>query len=354
MTVKSNKFAAANSREFYLQIYWNSGANFWEKLLQKNTYYNITDKKSYIYDGEKWNVMCQDGLDGQNGIDGKSIVWKGSFPSSDVVELQSSQINWAYYNTTDKKAYIFDGTKWCILAQDGKDGANGKNTIEINGIVETEGNIPTVISFPQLIQNGTETMVSFVAGRFEFDNNSDNDLPQQTVFTFVLENDSTKKIEIVHDTEVNNLELRIKRNGNAIVTKSSSENLLNLYDQSLDGEKYIFESASVTFGKGWNLKGILKFTPSVCPTEIEIPNRKTNLSLVETDNGVQITLNNIPPETTSIYIRQILDNYWSQIFNIYNNSNNSFPSSIQVYDCYVENGKKISVLCRCLLWQQLG
>ena len=38
MTVKSNKFAAANSREFYLQIYWNSGANFWEKLLQKNKY----------------------------------------------------------------------------------------------------------------------------------------------------------------------------------------------------------------------------------------------------------------------------------------------------------------------------
>ena len=36
MTVKSNKFAGANSREFHLQIYWNSGANFWEKLLQKN------------------------------------------------------------------------------------------------------------------------------------------------------------------------------------------------------------------------------------------------------------------------------------------------------------------------------
>ena len=54
MTVKSNKFAAANTREFYLQIYWNSGANFWEKLLQKN-------KKAYegFFTNEKQTDMSQ-------------------------------------------------------------------------------------------------------------------------------------------------------------------------------------------------------------------------------------------------------------------------------------------------------
>ena len=302
-------------------------------------YYNTIDKKSYIYDGEKWNVMSQDGIDGQNGIDGKSIVWKGSFQSSDVIELRSPQINWAYYNITDKKAYIFDGAKWCILAQDGKDGANGKNTIEINGIVETEGNVPSVISFPKLIQNETETMVSFVAGRFEFENDSDNDLPQQTVFSFALENDTSKKIKIVFDSENTYLELQIVNGGRTVNTRRSNENLLDLYDQSIDGEKYIFESASVTFGKGWELKGVLNFTPSVCPNEVQMPRRKTGISLVETEDGIQITLNNIPSDASSIYIRQIVDNYWSQIFNISRNSNYSFPSSIQVYDCYVENGK---------------
>lgn len=305
-------------------------------------YYNTTDKKSYIYDGEKWNVMCQDGLDGQNGIDGKSIVWKGSFSSSDDEELRNPQINWAYYNTSDKKAYIFDGTKWCILSQDGKDGANGKNTVEINGIVETEGNIPDVISFPKLIQNESETKVSFVAGSFKFENDNDNTLPQKTVFTFVSEIDTTKKIEIVHDTEVNNLELRIKRNGNAIATKRSSENLLELYDQSLDGEKYIFESASVTFGKGWELKGVLKFTPSDCPEEIQMPLRKPRMILTPTDDGVQISLESISPDASRIEIGRrnadLPNSWWIYIFNSSESSSGIFPSTIQVCDSFVETG----------------
>ena len=305
-------------------------------------YYNTTDKKSYIYDGEKWCVMSRDGIDGQNGIDGKSIIWKGSFASADAAELRNPQINWAYYNITDKKAYIYDGTKWTILSQDGKDGANGKNTIEINGIVETEGNIPSVISFPKLIQNGTNTMISFIAGNFEFENDSDNDLPQQTVFTFVLENDNTKKIEVFYDSEINSLELRIKRNGNTIATKRSSENLLDLYDQSLDGEKFILESATVIFGKGWNLKGVLKFTPSVCPEEIQMPLRKPRMILTPTNGGVQISLENISSDTSRIEIgRRTADmsnSWWIYIFNSYNSTNGCLPSTIQVCDSFVETG----------------
>ena len=305
-------------------------------------YYNTIDKKSYIYDGEKWNVMSQDGIDGQNGIDGKSIVWKGSFQSSDVIELKSPQINWAYYNTTDKKAYIFDGAKWCILAQDGKDGADGKNTIEINGIVETEGNVPSVISFPKLIQNETETMVSFVAGRFEFENDSDNDLPQQTVFSFALENDTSKKIKIVFDSENTYLELQIVNGGRTVNTRRSNENLLDLYDQSLDGEKYIFESASVTFGKGWELKGILSFTPSVCPAEIQFPLRRPRMILTPTNDGIQINLEAISTDVSRIEIgRRTADmsnSWWIYIFNSYNSSNNCLPSTIKVCDSFVEPG----------------
>ena len=53
--------------------------------------------------------------DGQPGI---SITWKGSLSSAPA----SPQINWAYYNTTDKKSYIYNGTAWTEIAVDGADG----------------------------------------------------------------------------------------------------------------------------------------------------------------------------------------------------------------------------------------
>ncbi|WP_343693642.1 OmpA family protein [Chitinophaga sp.] len=75
-----------------------------------DAYYNSTDKKSYIYDSNStWQVMTQDG---------SSVVWLGSFttvPSGPVS-------NQAYYDITAKKSYIYDGTTWQIIAQDGVDG----------------------------------------------------------------------------------------------------------------------------------------------------------------------------------------------------------------------------------------
>jgi len=84
-------------------------------------YYNITDKKSYIWDGDSWEILAQDGLNGINGTDGKSIVWKGELSTSPV----SPEINWAYYNIIDGNSYIWDGTKWNLLAKSGRDGASG-------------------------------------------------------------------------------------------------------------------------------------------------------------------------------------------------------------------------------------
>ncbi|MBP5448571.1 MAG: InlB B-repeat-containing protein, partial [Spirochaetales bacterium] len=143
-------------------------------------YYNTADKKTYIYDGTEWQIIAQDGdkgekgdngndgkdgengkdadvwsigedgywylngnkteysskgADGQNGQDGKdgtngtngadgtSIVWKGSLESAP----SNPQTCWAYYNTVDKKSYIYDGSDWSILVQDGADGQDGQD-----------------------------------------------------------------------------------------------------------------------------------------------------------------------------------------------------------------------------------
>jgi formylglycine-generating enzyme required for sulfatase activity len=66
-------------------------------------------------------VNGKDGTDGQDGI---SIVWKGSL----AVAPANPDTNWAYYNTADGKAYIYNGTAWQILAQDGQNGVNGFST----------------------------------------------------------------------------------------------------------------------------------------------------------------------------------------------------------------------------------
>jgi uncharacterized protein YjdB len=117
-------------------------------------YYNSTEKKSFIYDGTTWLVLAKDGAqgekgaDGQNGKDGTNgtngtdggtsagFVWKGELDANP----SEPQTNWAYYNKTDKKAYIYDGAKWSILAQDGKDGQNGND-----GQPGTNGNDGTII-----------------------------------------------------------------------------------------------------------------------------------------------------------------------------------------------------------------
>jgi outer membrane protein OmpA-like peptidoglycan-associated protein len=83
--------------------------------LENQAYYNSTDRKSYIYDSTgTWTTITED------GTPGVSVFWLGTF----ATEPAGPALNQAYYNTTDKKAYIYDGTVWQILAQDGIPGVS--------------------------------------------------------------------------------------------------------------------------------------------------------------------------------------------------------------------------------------
>ncbi|MBF0547919.1 MAG: SUMF1/EgtB/PvdO family nonheme iron enzyme [Candidatus Riflebacteria bacterium] len=96
-------------------------------------YYNTADQKAYIYNGTAWLVMVQDGIQGpigprgptgftgDSGANGLDIVWQGSLPSAPP----NPQLNWVYYDTSAFKAYIYNGTMWQILAQDGIQGPIG-------------------------------------------------------------------------------------------------------------------------------------------------------------------------------------------------------------------------------------
>jgi len=75
-------------------------------------YYDTVDGKSYIYDGDSWEQMTQDGNDGSDGI---SIVWQGDSASAPG----SPELNWGYYNTTLFESFIWDGDSWETIAKDG-------------------------------------------------------------------------------------------------------------------------------------------------------------------------------------------------------------------------------------------
>lgn len=96
-------------------------------------YYNSTAGASYIYDGSVWQQISKDGVNGTNGtsttVTGYLITWKGSYSSAPA----NPQAGWAYYNTSAKKSYIYDGNSWQIMAQDGADGASGSNSSSSNG-----------------------------------------------------------------------------------------------------------------------------------------------------------------------------------------------------------------------------
>ncbi|MBP5448879.1 MAG: hypothetical protein J6Y01_02065, partial [Spirochaetales bacterium] len=71
-------------------------------------------------------VACEtQHYDSQNSSSGTTtvvaLVWKGEAATAP----ENPKTNWAYYNTADKKSYIYDGTSWQILAQDGEKGDKG-------------------------------------------------------------------------------------------------------------------------------------------------------------------------------------------------------------------------------------
>lgn len=73
-------------------------------------YFNSTDGKAYVFDGTAWQTMAESGSPGPQGT---SITWKGTLAGNP----SSPSLNWAYYNSTDNKAYIWNGTSWTVLAE---------------------------------------------------------------------------------------------------------------------------------------------------------------------------------------------------------------------------------------------
>lgn len=86
-------------------------------------YRNTTDGKSYVYQSGSWYQMTIDGINGKNGTDGLSIIWKGESKNPP----SNPEINWVYRDIDNGKVYIYNGTAWTLMVTDGSDGTDGAN-----------------------------------------------------------------------------------------------------------------------------------------------------------------------------------------------------------------------------------
>jgi len=87
-----------------------------EHIIRSNRYqYTIT-----AVDSTQVTVGTATDLKGTNGT---SVVWKGDLSSAP----SNPQTLWAYYNTVDKKSYIYNGSSWDTMTNDG---ANGQDATQ--------------------------------------------------------------------------------------------------------------------------------------------------------------------------------------------------------------------------------
>lgn len=270
-----------------------------------NAYFNTTDGCSYIFDGTKWNLLAKAGNDGAaggqgtngtngtNGTDGKdgaSIVWRGSFASNS--EITNPKYLDAYYNTSDGCSYIYDGTKWTLLAKSGNSAAsfaiatlldkeeltNADVTITVNVTDTSIAKIGYVYSASQIDWANTKAVLNhanftaitadsqgkykitasvngyytvaaknsqgFVVATEDYITNIDKTAPQSVSSLAAKYTTSTKKLTVTWtnptDTDLDYVSLSYTKGGSSVATNVHATSPYTLNDVEVDGDEYVF------------------------------------------------------------------------------------------------------------------
>ncbi len=171
-----------------------------------DAYYNSTLGASYIYDGSVWQQISkdgEDGADGTNGTDGSSssvtgflITWKGSLSSAP----SNPSAGWAYYNSTAGKSYIYDGSSWQILAQDGKDGTDSSSSSSGSTSSSTSTNYLYVLLYTSkgnYIQYGSQSITTVDFGQIGL-----NSVSKSTLFHIGIYGTSSTTLNLTGDPAI--------------------------------------------------------------------------------------------------------------------------------------------------------
>jgi hypothetical protein len=79
------------------------------------------------------------GNESGNGTPNVMYSWQGELSGPPA----NPQVNWIYYNTNDRTAYIWDGTAWRVLVRDGAAGTPGApgSTPTVTAAIDSNGNL---------------------------------------------------------------------------------------------------------------------------------------------------------------------------------------------------------------------
>ena len=96
------------------------------------------------------------GATGSQGPAGISLTWLGTFTTHPA----SPALNTAYYNSVDRRSYIWNGSVWQTLVQDGAQGPPGTNWLINTALFNPNGTLSVNTDIPSTITSNNATWLT--------------------------------------------------------------------------------------------------------------------------------------------------------------------------------------------------
>ncbi len=251
----------------------------------------------------------------------------------------------SYFEYLDKTD-LTEGQTYYYKLEDEYGNTYGGEYFSATSIV-TKGPLASMTTQPTLTVN--ETVASITSGTYEMDEDINI---VRTIFEFANETEPSRKISVIKKDLINppmGYEWKYSEeypeyneylNQYYTDTFMTSDDTIDLYRISIDGEKYIFSQAYVRFYDEYDsILYELPFTPQseAYPPDIQMPTRRIQLSAAAGDDGIVLTVSNIPAGTEEgtykdIYIYAKYLNESTSIFDV----EDITQDTIVLTDSYVE------------------
>ena len=286
-------------------------------------------------------------------VDWSSVsLLRATSPEGDWSTLKNFTYVYDYFEYLDKTD-LTEGQTYYYKVVDEYGNTYGGEYFSATSIV-TKGPLASMTTPPVLTVNGT--VASITSGTYEMDEDINI---VRTIFEFVNETDPSRKISVIKREstspkdyynwkyaeeypEYNEYNDRYETN-----TFTTSDDDIDLHKYAIDGEKYIFSKAYVRFSNEYDddILYELPFTPEegTYPASIQMPNRRIQLSAEAGNDGIVLTVSNIPAGTEEgtykdIYIYAKYLNESTSIFDVENITQNT----IVLTDSYVDQNTEYS------------
>lgn len=301
-----------------------------------------------VIQGPPFATPTENGIFIRVPVDWSSVsLLRATSPEGDWSTLKNFTYVYDYFEYLDKTD-LTEGQTYYYKVVDEYGNTYGGEYFSATSIV-TKGPLASITTQPVLTVNGT--VASITSGTYEMDKDI---YVVRTIYEFVNENDSSRKISVIkrdlkypeeYDWKYAE-EHPCSNDSNFTTTSISLNDTIDLYQTSIDGEKYVFSQAYVRFSDEYDrMLYELPFTPQsgTYPDDIQMPNRRIQLSAEAGDDGIVLTVSNIPAGTEvgtykDIYIYAKYLNESTSIFNVENITQNT----IVLTDSYVDPNKEYS------------